>query len=50
MCSDSHITKYERGTPKIRSVSSQRISQTIKVFQNYVKMNAEVLLEVSTMR
>lgn len=30
--------------------SSRRICQTMKVFQNYVKMNAEVLLEVSTMR
>lgn len=49
MCSDSHITKYERG-PKISSVSSRRICQTMKVFQNYVKMNTEVLLEVSTMR
>lgn len=48
MCSDSHITKYEKGTPKISSVSSRRICQTMKVFQNYVKMNVEVLLEVST--
>lgn len=48
MCSNSHITKYERGTPKSSFVSSRRTCQTMKVFKNYVKMNAEVLLEVST--